>query len=76
MTKLEQVATVVGAVVAVISIVRAGFAIATFFADLSANIRALTDAVRVLTDRLADHDREVNDLRNRVVHLESWRDAA
>lgn len=76
MTPLEQAATVVGVIVATISIVKAGFAIATFFADLSANIRALTDAVRVLTERLADHDREVNDLRNRVVHLESWRDAA
>ena len=76
MTTLEQAATVVGVIVAVISIVKAGFAIATFFADLSSNIRALTDAVRVLTDRLAQHDREVSDLRDRVVHLESWREAA
>jgi hypothetical protein len=75
-TTLEQAATAVGAIVATISIVKAGFAAATFFAELSSSIKALTEAVRVLTERLDDHNTEVRNLRSRVEALEYWREAA
>lgn len=74
MSPLEQIAAVIGIAVAVISLAKAGFAVARFFADLSANIKALTDAVRTLTSRLDAHTGEVNDLRERVAALESWRE--
>lgn len=74
MSPLEQVATIIGIAVAVTSIAKAGFAVARFFADLSANLRALTDAVKVLTARLDEHRSEFSDLRERVAALESWRE--
>lgn len=74
MTPLEQVAIIVGIAVSGLSVAKAGFAVARFFADLSANLRALTDAVKVLTQRLDDHRSEFGDLRERVSALESWRE--
>lgn len=74
MTPLEQIAIVVGIAVSGISVAKAGFAVARFFADLSANLRALTEAVKVLTQRLDDHRSEFSDLRERVSALESWRE--
>lgn len=74
MTPLEQVATIVGIAVAGISVAKAGFAVARFFADLAANLRALTEAVKALTQRLDDHRSEFATLRERVASLESWRE--
>ncbi len=74
MTPLEQVATIIGIAVAGISVAKAGFAVARFFADLAANLRALTEAVKALTQRLDEHRSEFADLRERVASLESWRE--
>ena len=74
MTPLEQLSVALGVVLAVVSIAKAGFAIAQFFAELSANVRLLTEAVRMLTAKIDGHVAEVSDLRERVVSLESWRE--
>lgn len=74
MTPLEQVVAVVGLVGAALAFVRLSLATARFFADLAANLRALTDAVRALTQRLDDHGRDFGHLRERVAALESWRE--
>lgn len=76
MSPLAIVGSLLGCAVALSSILKAGFAVAQFFADLSANIRALTDAVRTLTTRLDEHRTEFSTLRERVAALESWREDA
>ena len=76
MSPVEQAIAAIGAVVSVIAIVRAGFAVATFFSDLASNLRALTEAVRALTTQLNEHRSEFGDLRERVAALESWREDA
>ena len=74
MTTIEQVGILTGATVSVIAIVRAGFAVSAFFADLASSLKALTDAVKQLTVRLDEHRSEFTDLRERVAALESWRE--
>jgi hypothetical protein len=73
MTPLEQAATVVGAVVALVSLAKAAISITRFFSDLSINLQTLTEAVRMLTQELKNHANEVSALRERVSALESWR---
>jgi hypothetical protein len=74
MTPLEQAATAVGVIVALISVAKAGIAVTRFFSDLSINLQTLTEAVRSLTGELKNHATEVNALRERVASLESWRE--
>ena len=74
MTPLEQAATAVGGIVALLSIIKAGVAVTRFFSDLSVNLQTLTEAVRSLTGELKSHATEVNALRERVASLESWRE--
>jgi len=74
MTPLEQAATAIGGIVALLSIIKAGVAVTRFFGDLSVNLQTLTEAVRSLTGELKNHATEVNALRERVASLESWRE--
>lgn len=74
MTPLEQLGTALAVAVALVSLAKAGFAMARFFAGLSANLQALTDAVKTLTRRLDSHTSDFGDLRERVAALESWRE--
>lgn len=74
MTTLEQMVALVGLLGAAFALVKLMFATARFFSDLASNIRALTEAVKALTQRLDDHGRDFGHLRERVAALESWRE--
>lgn len=76
MSPLEKAGAALAAIVALISIAKALWAVAGFFVELAANVRTLTDAVRTLTDKLDGHVGEMSDLRERVAVLEAWREEA
>lgn len=74
---IPQLATALGIAVALVSLIRAGWAVAQFFSGLSEGLNSLTKAVTTLTDRFDEHTQVVGsdlaDVRERVAGLESWR---
>lgn len=63
----------------VIAVLKVGWAIAQFFVGLAKGLESLTAAVKALTDRFDEHARDItdglSDVRERVVKLETWREA-
>ena len=74
MSPLEQTATAIGILVALVTVAKAAVAVTRFFSDLSTNLVALTEAVKLLTNRIDLHSREFSEIRERVAALESWRE--
>lgn len=73
MSPLEKASIVLGVVISTGAILRGGFAMASFFAELKEAIKSLTDAVHQLTERFNLHAEEMGTMRERVAALESWR---
>ena len=74
-----EIAGLLGIIVAVVAIGKAGWAVAQFFVGLSEGLKNLTAAVTTLAERFDDHAQvvqdDLSDMRERVAGLESWRES-